>query len=75
MFSEGSGDRIRNADNVVIVITDGQSTYDRHLTIPEADALKVRRYSTNTEEEIVVNLMTITVLCLMTKRKLKQEIL
>ena len=41
VFSEGTGDRIRNAENVVIVITDGQSTYDRHLTIPEANALKV----------------------------------
>ena len=41
VFSEGTGDRIKNAKNVVIVITDGQSTYDRHLTIPEANALKV----------------------------------
>ena len=41
VFSEGTGDRIKNAKNVVIVITDGQSTYDRHMTIPEANALKV----------------------------------
>lgn len=41
VFSEGSGDRVKNARNVVLVITDGQSTLDRQKTLTEAELLKV----------------------------------
>ena len=38
-FSGGYGSR-PDADNIAIVITDGYSNVDAHLTIPIADALK-----------------------------------
>lgn len=36
MFTEANGDR-PNVPNIAIVVTDGESTYDKVLTIPEAD--------------------------------------
>ena len=39
LFNLQNGDR-PNAPNVAIVITDGESTYDRHKTIPHAQALR-----------------------------------
>lgn len=39
VFSDGYGSR-SDADNIAILITDGYSNIDAHLTIPTADALK-----------------------------------
>ena len=36
MFSAVNGDR-DDADNVVIIVTDGYSTMDKNLTLPEAE--------------------------------------
>ena len=38
-FTEQNGDR-PNVPNVAVVLTDGVSTYDKELTIPEANAAK-----------------------------------
>ena len=41
LFTAVNGDR-SDADNVAIVITDGVSTWDKNLTIPEAETARLK---------------------------------